>query len=153
MRGFPEALALFEHNHYVNRLNFDYNAEIFYYHFSTVKDTVAQIMNIYYGLNIPTKKMYFNEKIAKKVPNATVIEVIENFLNKTSLAKEYRDSFTHRTPINYSDNRCSVEWTTSTITYYSAKDSYVKSPTIKANMDATIDLLAKMLDELKGLMP
>jgi hypothetical protein len=110
-------------------------------------------MNIYYGLNIPIKTIYFNERFAKKIPTTSVTEVIENFLNKTTLAKEYRDSFTHRTPINYPDTRCSVEWKTSTITYYSAKDSYVKSSVIKANMDVTINLLAKMLDELKGLMP
>jgi len=152
-RGFPEDLTLFEHNHYVNRLNFDYYAEIFYYHFSTVKDTIAQIINIYYCFNIPTKKIYFNEVFIKKIPNESVKKVIENFLNKTTLAKEYRDSFTHRTPINYPDTRCSVDWKTSEITYYSAKDSYVKSPMIKANMDVTIELLADMLNELKGLMP
>jgi hypothetical protein len=153
MRGFPEDLALFEHNHYINRLNFDYYAEIFYYHFSTVKDTIGQIINIYYGLNIDVKKIYFNKEFAQKIPNPSVSNVIKAFLEKTILAKGYRDSFTHRTPITYPDTRCSVEWETSTITYYSAKDRYVKSPIIKANMDDTVYLLAKMLDELKGLMP
>jgi hypothetical protein len=153
IRGFPDDVKLYEHHHYINRMHFDYYAEIFYYHFSTVKDTIAQILNIYYEFHIPTEKIYFNKEFIKKIPSQPAIEAIKIFLKETDLATKYRNSYTHRTPINYPDTRSTVKWEISELTYNSAAHSFVKSSVIKSNMDDTYYALAKILDTLKLILP
>ena len=152
-RGVPDGVKLYAHNHYINRIQFDYYAEIFYYHFSTVKDTIGQILNVYYSCDVPIDKLYFNETFLKRIPNQAVIDSIISFFDETKLATTYRNSFTHRTPINYPDTRSTIELEVSRLTYGSAAHSFIKTSLIKANLDATIQALAKLLNQLKALLP
>ncbi|RZK26759.1 MAG: hypothetical protein EOO43_01875 [Flavobacterium sp.] len=152
MRGVPDDVGIFEHKDYVNRMQFDYYAEAFYYYFSSIKDTIGQILNIYYVLRIPDSEFYFNWKLLKQIPDPAVVDLIKSFFKATQVANNYRNSFAHRTPINHPDTRISVEWETSTIIYPSTKDSYEKSSMIKANMEQTIDTVAKFLNDLKPLL-
>ncbi|WP_454804665.1 Cthe_2314 family HEPN domain-containing protein [Mucilaginibacter phyllosphaerae] len=151
-RGVPDEIKYFGRSHYINRMQFDYYAEIFYYHFSTVKDTIAQILNVYYTIGIDTNKLYFKNMLIK-IRDKFVVDALTIFFEQTKLATDYRNSFTHRTPINYPDSRSTIKLDISQLTYGSAANSFVKTSVIKANMDVTIHAMGKVLDELKVLMP
>jgi len=49
-RGIPDDVELFENEHFINRVQFDFYAETFYYYYFTVRDNIAQILNIYFSL-------------------------------------------------------------------------------------------------------
>jgi len=151
-RGIPDKIKAYEHQNYINRMQFDYYAEIFYYHFATVKDTIAQLLNVYYQLGFDISKIYFKD-ILIKIPNQKVKSILTNFARETELTTKYRNSYTHRTPINYPDTRSSIKLEESKLIYGSAPDSFVKSAVIKANLNITIHSVAKMLSELKKLLP
>lgn len=152
-REIPDKLTDFEHRHYINRIQFDYYAEIFYYYFTTVADTLGQILNVYYNFNIPVDKIYFSYLFIKDIPNQDIVNAVKSFFKETAQAKEFRNSFTHRTPINYPDTRSTVQLDISQLIYGSAANSFVKSSEIKANLDVTFHAMAKLLDFLKPFLP
>lgn len=151
-RGFPEDESAFEHQHYINRIQFDYYSEIFYYHFATVKDTIGQILNVYYTMGFDVTKVYIKDVLVK-VPNKAVSMAIKDFNMQTKLTTSFRNSFTHRTPINYPDSRSTIELSISKLTYGSAKHSFVKPSVIRDNMELTFKALATLIDGLKMLLP
>lgn len=152
MRGFPDDESAFEHEHYINRIQFDQYAEIFYYHFSTVKDTIGQILNVYYSMGFDVTKLFFKNVLAK-IPDQAVLKAITDFNVLTEVTTEYRNSFTHRTPINYPDSRSTIDHTGDSLIYGSANHNFVKSSVIRDNMESTFVALAGLLDTLKILLP
>jgi len=152
-RGVPDELESFTNKqHYINRVQFDYYAEYFYHHFSTVSDTIGQLLNVYFDIGQKVDKLHFNADFCEKLSDQNVISAIKTYFNETFLAKNYRNSFTHRTPINYPDTRSSISLEDGRYTYGSANHNFIKPSEIKDNLDLTILALSKFLKTLKSIL-
>lgn len=74
-------------------------------------------------------------------------------LRTAAITKQYRGSFTHRTPINQPDTRSSIVVEKDKATYGSADENFIASSVIKENLTTSINSIAKMLNALKALLP
>ena len=148
-RGIPDEVVEFKKAHYINRIQFDYYLEYFYYQFSTVSDTIGQLLNVYFGLGLQVEKLHFNQRFASTIQDKPIADMIIKFLNDTATARDYRNRLTHRTPINFPDSRSTIMSDNGRLSYGSAKHNSIKSSEIRANLESTIHSLSKFLEELK----
>lgn len=105
-RGIPDREEKFLKKHELNRIQFEYYCEIFYYFFFSATDIIAQILNTYYELGLKEHEVNFKKL---KIEDKDIQKLLDNFTNITSLANKYRNSFTHRYPLNVPDYRTSLE--------------------------------------------
>jgi len=150
-RGIPDDLNDFEEHQYINRLQFDFYVETYYYFFAVTTDNIAQMLNIFYGLGFKETSIHFNEKFATVLP-ANVRAEVERFFKSTRDAKEFRNSFTHRYPPNQVDNRSGVEINGDVATFFSARGKVIKSSDFKNNIVTSQRELANLLDSLRTLL-
>lgn len=151
-RGIPDHVEQFERIHYINRIQFDYYAEAFYYHFATVKDTIAQLLNIYFFLGLEVNKIHFNDRFVKTLSSIDVRIAINTFFDQTTLASEYRNSFAHRTPVHTPDSRSSIKMEDGKVTYGSASYHHVKTSEISGNLETTLHATVDLINQLRPIM-
>lgn len=150
-RGIPDNMNDFNEQHYFNRIQFDFFAETYYYFFSTVKDNIAQVLNVYFTLNLKETGIHFNDEFAKKLPNAAK-RIAEDFLSSTKQTVEYRNSFTHRYMPNHPDNRTIIKITRGQSTFYSATGNFVSSKEFQNNIVESQLALSTLLNGLQPML-
>lgn len=106
-RSFPGTSNKYTQEEAVNRLQFDYYAEVFFYFFVSVRDTAGQIINIYYQLGKTEFGQRFDEKFFNKIEaiDPTIGKLLRSFDDATAKAIDLRNSFTHRFSPTESDYR------------------------------------------------
>ena len=92
----------------VDRILFDYYSEIFYYFFFSVLDSIAQILNIYFKIDKEDNKVYFKKFFFEQIQNEEIRKLLNTFIDSTGTASDYRNSLTHRFPINEKDFRSEI---------------------------------------------
>ena len=151
-RGIPEREKEFDEHHYINRIQFDFYAETYYYFFSTVKDNIGQLLNVYFNIGLKENEVHFNSGFAGKLPSGDVRKVVKAFLKETQQTTNHRNSFTHRYPPNYPDNRDRFSETNGLLTFYSSSGEYVSTKMFRDNILSSQIALAKLLNQLKPLL-
>lgn len=137
-------------DHYIHFL-FNYSTENFYYHYISALDCLAQLLNIYYGINIVEKKVSFNIKFIEKlvVFDTNLSDQLNYFLESTEVIRDSRNGFAHRFPSNEIDFRSkkSIENGREVITMGSSH--YKNSKQSIKEMQNSIKLLAKLLRDVE----
>lgn len=151
-RGFKENHLDCEDEELVDHILFDYYAEIFYYFFFSTRDTLAQLLNIYFDLNMADSKVGFGS-VLKLIKSEQVKIPLEQFYRSTKTASDYRNSLTHRFPINQKDYRTELRITQNGNKEISVKGgTYVESEKILHNITEVSEELSKLLSNLKNIL-
>ncbi|WP_343522034.1 Cthe_2314 family HEPN domain-containing protein [Pedobacter sp.] len=135
--------------HHVNRIQFDYYAEIFYYQFYSVVDTIGQIINVYFDLSIPEWQLHFKKL---KLKNTTVQQLINAFNKSTEEASKYRNAFTHKFPVNETDYRTSLKTENNRSSLGSGTGYYIKPDILIHNLKEARGNLKLLLDGLREIL-
>lgn len=151
-RGIPEKEEDYSDHHYINRIQFDFYAETYYYFYATVKDNLGQILNIYFDLGLTEGEIHFNGGFAGKLPSGDIRKNVKVFLKQTYQTALYRNSFTHRYPPNRRDNRDHLEENNGQLTFYSSTGEYVSPAMFRDNILSSQLALAELLNKLRALL-
>lgn len=147
-RGVPDKFDETTIKEYLNSHLFDYYAEIFYYYYFSVRDNIGQILNVYFNLNFEENEVYFN-KIASKISDIKVREIIEDFINLTTKISKFRNAFAHRFPLNYPDYRPNLSQKDGNKIYSGGRGDYIKPSEFIDNINESLSHLEKFMRELK----
>ncbi len=148
-RGFNDDYSNCSHLEIVNRLQFDYFAEIFYYYFFSSRDIIAQIIRLYYKINIKENKLHFNEDFIRKINEVKVKDSSMAFLKATKVASEFRNGFAHRFTPTISDYRINITEEEGKRYLNFGIGNFTKSKKIVENIDYSLTSLITLIDELK----
>ena len=146
-RGVPdgENLTLTQEN-VINKIQFDFYSETFYYFFFSVRDVLAQILNIYYDLGMVDTDVTIY-KVKEKVQD--VKPLLELFVTATKEASGIRNSFTHRFPINQPDSRTNLKTENKKMVLEFRGGNSTTPETIIKNINASLLHLSTLLEGLK----
>ncbi len=148
-RGFKDYFQECSDNEIINRLLFDSNAEIFYYFFFVTADVIAQILKLYFKIDIPESKVSFNEKLIKEILDPSVKEALRKFYNDTKLARDYRNGFTHRFPMNHPDYRSKIEISDKSTVLHSGSGSFIPPSKLIVNIENCLNSLSVLMEAIK----
>lgn len=110
----------------VNRIQFDFFSEVYFYFFQGMKDTTAQILNLYFDLGLNEKQISFNKIQKRLIKNNTAVHILsQKLLDNTEKATEIRNSFTHRFPSSYPDFRPTLTVANSSVTYNAGTGKHI----------------------------
>lgn len=148
-RGFAEDYHNCSDDEMVNRILFDSSVESFYYLFFVTANIIAHILNIFYTLKIEERKIDLNDNLIKKISNSNVKQILKQFLDRTSYAKDIRNHFTHKFPLNYPDYRAKYEETKSKITFHAGSGYYIRPSKLVEDIEKILIALSEMMEDLK----
>ncbi len=136
----------------VDHILFDYYAEIFYYFYFSTRDTIAQLLNVYFDLGIPEGEVKFKSVIIA-LDNIEIKESLELFYKLTEKGNNYRNSLTHKFPITQKDYRSEFKVTRDGNEQISIKGGeYLESDKILLNINEISSNLSKLLIDLKNII-
>ena len=151
-RGFQEEHLDCNDEELVDHILFDYYAEIFYYFFFSTRDTLAQVLNLYFDLNMSDFAVRF-ESVIKSMKNKEIKVLLEQFYKSTKTSNDYRNSLTHRFPINQKDYRTELKINQDGNKQISVKGgNYIESDKILLNINDVSNKLSKLLCDLKNIL-
>ncbi|MCF8716489.1 hypothetical protein JM658_16830 [Joostella atrarenae] len=151
-RGFKENHLDCNDKELVDHILFDYYVEIFYYFFFSTRDTLAQLLNIYFNFKMPDGKVKF-ESVLRLIKNEDIKSSLDSFYKVTKVANNYRNSLTHRFPINEKDYRTEFKTTSNGDKEISVKGGdYIESDKILLNINEISNNLSKLLLEIKSVI-
>lgn len=144
-RGFDDDVQNRSADKVINKLLFDYYAEIFYYFFSSVQDIIAQVLNIYFEFDLDETEVSFDKVLKKIKPlNATkaknLYTLLAAFDGTTGQATKLRNSFTHRFSPTEPDYRAVL----SNINK-KKRGNFIKSDKIVKNIKASMTRLSQLM--------
>jgi hypothetical protein len=149
-RGFSDDYKKCNDEELVNKVQFSYYGEIFYYLFFSTRDVLGQFINSLYGLGIEEENLKFSIKSFEKIEDEIVKSGIYDFLKETKMANNYRNGFTHRFPIDTPDRRTLVDHSEDK-TFISRKTgSFVTSSELIENMTEVLNSLKSLLNKIKN---
>jgi hypothetical protein len=90
-QGLPDDVNAYEHQHYINRVQFGYYGETYFYFFVSVRDTIAQLTNIYARAGFQDHQVYLNEKFFKKISDPDIRNMLEDFVKTTAGTVDIRN--------------------------------------------------------------
>jgi hypothetical protein len=153
-RGFSDDYPKCTNQETVNKIMFDYYAEIFYYYLVSVRDVIAQILCVKYFKSYKKEhNLKFNKEFIKKIDNSEIQELLLIFMNKTvETVNNYRNAFAHRYPPTMADYRTeiSIENGRKSIGFGFGKQ--VESVKIVENMNYSLIALFDLMRELKRIV-
>lgn len=144
-RGIPERGQKFLKKHELNRIQFEYYCEIFYYFFFSTTDIIGQILNTHYDLGLKENGVQFKKL---KLGEESVQILLDNFTKETSLANTYRNSFTHRYPLNLPDYRTSLEIKDNRHILGAGIGTVISPNEFISNMKSSLESLSSLLSGL-----
>jgi len=151
-RGFSDDISLCPENKIVNRISFDYYAEIFYYYFFSSRDIIAQIIRLYYSIKIEENKLHFDNALILKINDLTVKDAVIFFYKATKDASDYRNGFAHRFPLNLPDYRSIITIDEGHKSLSKGGGGFISSENIVENIILSLNSLSILMKELKKNM-
>lgn len=148
-RGFFDDYSKCSHNEMVNRFMFEYYVEIFYYYFFSTRDIIAQILRLYYRIDLEENELHLNKTFIKKINDIKVKESVIKFNVATKDASEYRNSFAHRFPPNEMDYRSAITEKEGRISIGIGGGRFILSKEIVDNINSSLKSLSVLMIELK----
>lgn len=150
-RGLPDDVKTYQHEHYVNRAQFGYYGETYFYFFISVRDTIAQLMNVYFALEIKEVKLFINEEFYRKIPNQEVKDLFAQFMLDTKQTSDFRNGLAHRFLITHPDRRPSISYEKGMM-FGAGRGDAITSSQLMAEIKRSMLCMAKFLDDLRSLM-
>ncbi|MCL4641091.1 MAG: Cthe_2314 family HEPN domain-containing protein [Olivibacter sp.] len=129
-RGIPSEPIDYSKDEVVNWIQFNFYGETYCYFFHSVKETLAQVLNIYFGCGKDEKDVtLFKVKkfLMRNEAYQETTTLIENFSKETTTISEIRNSFVHRYPSNFPDYRPSLRTERNGKVYGSGSKKEIKS--------------------------
>jgi hypothetical protein len=150
MRGITELNNPKSPRETANTLLVDYYSEAFYYFYFTSLDIIAQIINVYFRLNIDEDKVDFT-KI--KIKETKVKHLLEQFYEYNKQSRELRNTFTHRFSPTMGDFRAQTvmgEDDQNILGFGSNKQ--IALDTIVCDIKNAMRMLSTLLDQLRNYL-
>lgn len=151
-RGLPDDIKDYERQHYINRVQFDFYSETYFYFFASVRDTIAQLINIYYDIGFIENEIHLNLNFLKKLQDTDIKNILKSFINNTLVTKDYRNTFAHRYLLTQEDYRPTITYENGSRTYSAGAGNAVKPSKLVAEIKSSLNHLATLLKELKPLL-
>lgn len=153
-RGFKENHLSCNDEELVDHFLFDYYTEIFYYFYFSARDIIFQLLNVYLDLGFSEEKLNISKVVkASKSKNIEINELLELYYKNTGKGNEYRNSLTHRFPINQEDYRFVEEISLDGSKQYSKNEGdYLDSEKIFHNINEISRILSDFLKDLKSIL-
>ena len=150
MRGITELNNPKSPRETANTLLVDYYSEAFYYFYFTSLDIIAQIINVYFRLNIDEDKVDFT-KI--KIKETKVKHLLDQFYEYNKQSRELRNTFTHRFSPTMGDFRAQTvmgEDDQNILGFGSNKQ--IALDTIVCDIKNAMRMLSTLLDQLRNYL-
>lgn len=151
-RGLPEEINECKKEEVANHLLFDYYAEIYYYYYFSIAEIIAQIINVYYFMNIKEEKVQLNEEFLSKIKCNKVKEYSSIFIEATKKAKKIRNSSVHRFSPFENDYRCTIKKEKDIISMGVGSGFRIQPFEIIINIKDSLSHLSSFMLELKGFI-
>ena len=151
-RGVPDDIKDYQQEHYVNRTQFSYYGETYFYFFMSVRDTIAQLLNVYYDMKIKEDKLFINEQFYKKITDSKVENLFIQFMADTKVTSDFRNGLAHRFLITHADYRPSVSYDKGGMVYGAGRGDAIKSSELIAEIKRSFLCMAKFIDDLTLLI-
>jgi len=148
-RGIKENILASNQRELVDHVMFNYFTEIYYYFFFSTIETLAQIINEYYHLKIPENKVAFNYTLIKNTEIQKISEHLLVFNNSVEVARQYRNSFTHKFPKNEKDYRTSLSNENGLTKLSAGRGDNISNQYFLKNVTQCSEKLKVLLDKLK----
>jgi len=139
-------------NRVVNGVMFDYYAEIYYYHFFSTRDIIAQIIRLYYRVDIAEDRLFFNQAFINKIENSEIKNLIKSFIETTKNASQYRNAFAHRFTPTLRDNRSTISEIEGKKCLRIGGGKIISTQEFLDNINSSINTLSVFLKDLKDVM-
>jgi len=148
-RGIPESEENFTNANYINRTQFNFYIEVFYYYFISTRDILFQIINIYYNFDLPERGVSYN-KLTKSKKNEKIITFITDFQKKIKNSADIRNSITHNYPLNHIDCRTEFDDSSKDYSYLTLKTKKALSPSkLIEDINHSLTHLSDFVNQLK----
>ncbi len=152
-RSIPETKEELKYENYINRIQFNFYCETYFYFYSTVQDTIWQILNVYYNIGSNEDKIYLNDVFISKINDGDVRDKIKHFRSMTSNVNSFRNKFTHRYPANLPDHRTSYIEENGQQILSAGLGNFTKSSDLANQIKTSLEKLAAFITDLCKLMP
>ncbi len=150
-RCIPEKTSEYEKINYINRIQFDFYAETFYYFLFSARDIILQILNIYYNIGLEEYKVN-SKMIMSKISESKIVTLIERFSNDLETASDIRNGFTHRFPINQPDYRTKLSDNNGNEMLSFGSGNTTMPKEIVSNINESLIVLADFIEQIKKEM-
>ena len=150
-RGFSDGYLKCHENEYINKFLFDYYAEIFYYYLFSTKDIIAQILNLYFSIDLDEEKVYVNKSFLENISGKDK-GLFKNFDKATEEAKKIRNSFAHRFSPNHPDYRLVYSIHNDSESVRIGGRIFTSSDKIVKNINNSLKKLQTLILDLKKIM-
>ena len=148
-RGLPDEVKAYRHEHFVNRAQFGFYGESYFYFFMSVRDTIVQLINIYYGMGIAEDKLRISKELIKKIPNQQVGNLFTHFLADSELTSDYRNGLAHRFLLTQPDHRPTIHYDQGNMVYEAGAEKEITSSHLLAEIKRSMLCMSQFLDDLK----
>ncbi len=148
-RGIKENILASNQRELVDNVLFKYFSEVFYYFFFSTIETLAQIINEYYVMQIPENEVKFSYSFIKRTEIRNISEQLLDFNNSVDTARQYRNCFTHKFPKNEKDYRTSISSENGRTVLSAGKGDNISNQDFLNNITECSEKLKILLDKLK----
>lgn len=148
-RGISDISNSTTNQEFANSFLFDYYTEVFYYFFFSTRDTVLQILNVFYDLDLKENEVFW-DKVFNELRDNKVHEYLKKFQESIKSTSEYRNSFTHRFPPNHPDYRPKLAKSVETTTLSLGLGNHFKPEEFIVNIKESLNNLSILLNELRN---
>jgi hypothetical protein len=152
-RGIQDKISTCTSDNILNNILFDYYAEISYYYFFSTRDIIAQLVRVYFNLEITEDKLFLNENFLSKIENSQVKGILIRFIKNTKNSSDYRNGFAHRFTPSMNDCRPTLYRDDDGVEILGFGESEGVAPDILVNdINNSMSELSMLMKELKKLM-
>jgi hypothetical protein len=150
-RGIPDDYTIHTDKESLNNFLFIFYTETFYYLFFSIRDMIAQIINVYCDINLSEEEIYFN-KFIPLIKNQEIKESFMSFKKLTKPTSDLRNNFTHRFPINHPDYRPTLETKDGKTIYIIGTGNYIKPSIFVNDVKSSLLILYNFINDLRNIL-
>jgi hypothetical protein len=150
-RGLPDDVQTYQHKHFINRTQFGYYGETYFYFFISVRDTIAQVTKVYFSMDIPENKLFLNDQFLRKITDQKVRDLFIQFQDDIKKTSDFRNGLAHRYLITQPDNRPTITYDKGMM-FGTGRGDEINSSELMAEIKRSMLCIAKFLDDLRPLM-
>jgi len=147
-RGVPDEFKKYNNQDFVNRIQFIFFCETYLYLYSSFKDSLGQLLNVYFKLGVDEDKLHFNFSLVKKIPDSKIKKLLGDFLTATNEMNQIRNSLAHRYPMTSPDYRTSLKFEGNSPTLGMGAKTAIPPSGVFDKIVKSYHLLSSLLDVL-----
>jgi len=144
-RGFEEDILKCNKTQAVNKLQFQYYTEVFYYFYVSTKDIIYQIINLYNKNDLPEDNVTSRNLKSKLMQSSLIREELIQFEDKINSFLKNRNAFAHRFTPSLPDYK--TEYRDKTIEFKSGE--FLNDKDIFLEINLSLSALRQFIEKLK----